>query len=167
MSNFNPYQAPQAAVVGAPGVAFEGERRATRGSRLAAAFLDGLVGPALIGIIAAVAIPNAQRAGAMPIAIGLVGVLGLAWIGFTLYLVATYGQTIGKRIMKIRIERPDGTVATFGRIFMRGFIPGLIGAVPAIGSIFALVNILMIFREDQRCLHDHIVDTVVMKVPAA
>jgi uncharacterized RDD family membrane protein YckC len=75
-----------------------------------------------------------------------------------------YGQTIGKRIMKVRIVRNDATRAGLARIFfLRMMVPGIIGAIPIVGHLFSLVNICFIFRDDRRCIHDLIADTVVVK----
>jgi uncharacterized RDD family membrane protein YckC len=73
------------------------------------------------------------------------------------------GQTIGKKAVKIRIVRTDGSRASGGRLVgARVLVPGLLGAVPVVGVFFGFVNILFIFRQDQRCLHDHIADTKVV-----
>lgn len=47
---------------------------------------------------------------------------------------------------------------------LRSFVNGLIGAIPCIGSIYALVDIVFIFREDRRCLHDLLASTVVVDI---
>jgi len=41
---------------------------------------------------------------------------------------------------------------------------GLIGIIPAIGGIIQIVNILFIFRDDRKCIHDLIAGTVVVSV---
>ena len=46
---------------------------------------------------------------------------------------------------------------------MRGFLPGLIGAIPLVGTVFSLVNICFIFREDRRCIHDLMAGTHVVE----
>ena len=33
-----------------------------------------------------------------------------------------------------------------------------------VGTIYGLVDVLMIFRASRRCLHDHIADTIVVTV---
>ena len=40
----------------------------------------------------------------------------------------------------------------------------LIGIFPAIGGIIQLVDILFIFRDDRKCIHDLIAGTVVISV---
>jgi len=169
MTDFNPYQAPTAVL--APQAAPEGVGElASRGNRLAAAMLDGLI-PGLAAVLVVVAFMQAPKGdeGSMTGAIvfgGLGGLIGLAWVVWNLILVSRYGQTQGKRWMKIRVERPDGTVASFSRIlFMRGMIVALLGAIPVVGGLVGLVDPLLIFREDRRCLHDMIADTVVRNAP--
>jgi hypothetical protein len=47
---------------------------------------------------------------------------------------------------------------------MRSILPGLIGGIPGVGPIFRIVDILFIFREDQRCIHDLMAGTTVIKM---
>ena len=66
--------------------------------------------------------------------------------------------------MKIRIvDVADGTNPGFARTFLvRGVVTGLIGSIPGVGPLFAILNVLFIFRDDRRCIHDHIARTVVV-----
>lgn len=144
---------------------------ADRGTRFAAVLLDGLIAfviMAVFGIIAAILVAIIGKENNAAI-IGVVGGLGaIVVIGFVvmqLVLIARYGQTLGKRIMKIRVVR-TGTdeKCGLGRYFwLRGFVTGLLGAIPFVGWLVSLGDPLMIFREDRRCLHDHIADTEVVK----
>ncbi len=80
-----------------------------------------------------------------------------------LILIATEGQTIGKKILGIRIAEMDDSVkAGFMRIvFLRSLIGrGLLGIVP----FYGLVDALFIFNQDRRCIHDKIGGTHVIKV---
>lgn len=91
-------------------------------------------------------------------------VLLVAYAIYNLISLATRGQSIGKRIVGIRIVTyPDcqnpGGVKT---IVLRGFVNGLIGAVPLLGGIYSLVDTLFIFSEGHRCLHDRIAGTMVV-----
>ena len=75
------------------------------------------------------------------------------------------GQTIGKKALKIKIVRTDYTQASLFRILLlRYAVMGLIGAIPLLGNVITLANYLMIFNKDHRCLHDHIADTIVVKL---
>ncbi len=71
------------------------------------------------------------------------------------------GQTLGKKIMKIRIVRfDDGSNPGFGRaIGLRVFLNGLLGFIP----FYALVDVLFIFGSQQRCIHDYIAGTKVVQ----
>lgn len=75
-----------------------------------------------------------------------------------------HGQTIAKRLLNIRIVRADGSRVGAGRMFgLRIVLIQLLYQVPLVGFVFMLVNILFIFREDQRCVHDLIADTKVIE----
>ncbi|WP_395339467.1 RDD family protein [Ningiella sp. W23] len=81
-------------------------------------------------------------------------------------LLYRYGQTIGKRFLKIKIVRRDGSRASFRRLLsLRIVLIQLLYQVPLAGSVFSLVNALFIFREDRRCIHDMIADTIVIDAP--
>ena len=157
---------------------------ATRGARFAATFIDGLaLGgiAAVIGIVAAIALPayatyqkRAAAAGAgvhasvgssaIAIVIGLVAFLAMvgAFV-YTAVLVYRYGQTIGKRVMGIRVVRTDGTRVGFGRfIFLRWLPITILGLIPLLGYVISLLDALLIFRENRLCIHDHFADTKVV-----
>ncbi|MBD3392455.1 MAG: hypothetical protein GF418_10265 [Chitinivibrionales bacterium] len=39
---------------------------------------------------------------------------------------------------------------------------GALQGIPILGSLFALINVLFVFREDHRCIHDLIAGTKVV-----
>lgn len=79
----------------------------------------------------------------------------------TVYLVARTGQTMGKRGAGIRIVRTSGApVGFFDGVVLRGWVVQTIGAV--IGLV-NLVDVLMIYNKDRRCLHDYIAGTIVIE----
>lgn len=79
------------------------------------------------------------------------------------FLVAKSGQTIGKKMQRIRIVRMDGKPVGFVHgVVMRSWI---LGAVSFLIFCLAPIDALYIFREDRRCLHDLIADTQVLKLP--
>lgn len=142
---------------------------ASRGIRLVASLID--MAPVLVamvvvgGVMVATGakdfdkLPESTQIG---VAAGL-GLLLLAVAVVQLYLLAKHSQTIGKRMCKIRIYdihsgRPADWIHT---ILLRIFVNGAIGSVPCVGGFYGLVDILFIFREDRRCLHDLIASTVV------
>jgi uncharacterized RDD family membrane protein YckC len=91
--------------------------------------------------------------------IGIMAILGI--MAYQIYLLHTEGQTIGKRAANIRIVEVDsGENGGFVRNFLlREFVNGLLAFIP----FYAIVDILFIFRDDQRCIHDHIAGTKVVK----
>lgn len=101
-------------------------------------------------------------------AILLASVLLLGLLIWNLVLLYQYGQTVGKRIIGIRIVRTDGTDAGLARILLLriillGVIGGIIGAfVEHLDLVFSLVNVLFIFGAARRCLHDYLADTMVV-----
>ena len=91
-------------------------------------------------------------------------VLALAWIGYTAYLVHKNGQTIGKKLLSIKVVRSDGSRASLARIFwLRNIVNAIPGAIPLLGNLYVLADHLFIFGEKRQCLHDKIADTIVVR----
>jgi len=142
---------------------------ADRGTRLGASILDSFVaaamiaGPAIVfGIAgAAAATPGASSAAGSIATVGLVlSLVGLiAWCWLTVRFVVKNGQSIGKKMLGIKVLRKDGTSASLGRvILLRNFVVALLGMIP----FFAFVDALFIFAESRQCIHDKIADTIVV-----
>ncbi len=88
----------------------------------------------------------------------------LAFVIVQVVMLVKNGQTIGKRMLGIRIVKLDGSNPGFTNvIIMRGILPGLIGGIPMVGPVFSLIDVLLIFREDHRCVHDMIAGTIVVE----
>ena len=80
-----------------------------------------------------------------------------------LRLLGRQGQSLGKKWAKVRVVRMDGSPASLGRqVGLRYIVNGIPGAIPMVGGIYSLVDILFIFRDDRRCIHDMIADTKVV-----
>ena len=94
----------------------------------------------------------------------LSGLLFLVLGIFQLVMLATRGQSIGKRLLGMRIvTHPDGqNPGGVKTILLRGVVPAVIGMIPVLGPLFSLVNVCFIFREDRRCIHDLIAGTQVV-----
>jgi uncharacterized RDD family membrane protein YckC len=137
---------------------------ATRGKRLLGATVDllfyGMAAALLIAI--AGSFKGVSTATDLP-APSYTGVSIILLVN--LYLLYQSGQTLGKKVAGTRIVMTDGSRAGLARILvLRMLAPGIIGWVPWIGFLFGLADTLSIFREDHRCLHDHMAGTIV--VPA-
>jgi uncharacterized RDD family membrane protein YckC len=140
---------------------------ADRVKRLVATLLDGLI----FGVTAAMAFGAGFLSGAgLHWGVGLLsgfGLMSIVWLGMLVcqcYLLAVRGQTIGKIVMGLRIVRfEDGGNPGFVKaVLLRTFLWALITAVPVVGTLIGVVGILFIFRDDQRCLHDHLAGTRVV-----
>jgi uncharacterized RDD family membrane protein YckC len=172
---YTPYAAPRAPLHEA---ADEGDVvLAGRLPRLLAVLIDAAMAAVPIGFIV-FAVFRQMRMSAIGVqglstgaTTGLVlALVLLAGIGiWNIVLLVQYGQTVGKRFVGIRIARPDGTKAGFWRIFlMRSLLMSLVQRVlgvasPLLALGFVLADVLMIFREDRRCLHDVVADTIVVE----
>ena len=130
---------------------------ATRKQRLTAAIADAvIVGvPYILGSLDVV--PDPLR---------LLGVIAsLALLVVQLVMVSKHGQTLGKRFAGTRIVMKD-TMENGGfvvNVLKRGFLNGLLSLIPG----YFLVDCLFIFREDRRCLHDMIANTIVVQAEPA
>jgi len=164
----NPYAAPSARVLD---VSNDGDQvLADRGIRLGAAIVDGLIiaGPMMLLLLLLPAMVGAK--GGQP-NFALVGGVGIGFVVFfvailivNMVLLHRYGQTVAKRLFKIKIVRGDGSRCSLLRIiFARALPMSLLGAIPIVGGLISLLDPLLIFRDDYRCLHDHIADTLVIK----
>ncbi|HNP63431.1 MAG TPA: RDD family protein [Woeseiaceae bacterium] len=80
------------------------------------------------------------------------------------YLLATKGQTIGKVAVGTRIVSiHDGSLVPLWKLMLLRYLPYFgLGYLPIGGQILSLVNALMIFKADRRCLHDHTAGTKVV-----
>lgn len=140
---------------------------ASRGQRLLAAFLDGLT-------ILVVTIPlmyftggfDGISSGQQPsflysLGIGFIGLV--VFLAINLNLLKSAGQTVGKRVVKIKVVTLDGELPTLGDHFLKRYaVYFLPGQVPVVGQFFSIVNILFIFGPQRRCIHDFAARTKVV-----
>jgi uncharacterized RDD family membrane protein YckC len=132
-----------------------------------ASILPGLI---YLGIAASMADNGGPRPRGDDAAFAMIGPIVLMGIGaFAITIVnwvmiSQSGQSIGKKIVGTRIVRLDGTLPGFGYgVAMRNWVPGFISNIPYVGFVFAIANILFIFGNERRCIHDHIAGTRVVE----
>jgi len=160
----NYYAAPQAAVADVGGLSAGDleSRKATRGQRLGAAMLDGViiaVGGVLVGIGGAAA--SKGEGGMVAVVLGMLIILGIFVVNCV--LLHQNAQTIGKKVLGIKIVRTNGDRIGLGRIIGMRILPiGVLGAIPYLGGLISLADSLVIFGAERRCLHDMIADTIVI-----
>jgi uncharacterized RDD family membrane protein YckC len=182
VSTPNNYAPPQSVVadISSIDVPFE---KATRLSRFLAFIIDGVVFsiPLLPFYIAGFgALMHARTNPQAFMATWLAGMLSagislyigslfyMALIVVTIVLVYRNAQTIGKKLVGIKVARTDGSRASLARIFwLRNVVNSIVGMmlliVPLVGGFYSLVDSLMIFGEQRRCCHDYIADTIVIR----
>jgi uncharacterized RDD family membrane protein YckC len=91
----------------------------------------------------------------------ILGLIAFAWLN--ILFVSRNGQSIAKKLMGIKVVRSDGSKASLGRIFwLRNAVNILIGIIPLLGSLYGLVDALLIFGAPRQCVHDKIADTIVV-----
>lgn len=117
------------------------------------------------GIVSAILIPGLQTSDLLYPVIGLLAAGLLGFIAYQIWLLTTQGQTLGKKLMGLRIvktsDMSNGGFVT--NVLLRTIASAAVTLVPIFGTLFALTNPLFIFRDDRRCLHDHIAGTCVIK----
>lgn len=177
--NFNPYAPPTANVD--QGLQTHGEEYvlAERGTRLGAAIIDGLLmvaallpGFLLMGVMTGFGnfgssgMLRGGNSGAVFLGFGMMGLMFLAFMGYQWYLISTTGQSLAKRWLGIKIVRVDGSEAGFVHgVILRSWVLGAMGQIPIVGPLVSLVDPLLIFGEERRCLHDQIAGTRVIVAP--
>jgi uncharacterized RDD family membrane protein YckC len=97
----------------------------------------------------------------------LIAAGGVAVFVVQVWMLSTRGQTIGKRLLGVRIVgyTDDANPGFLRAVGLRAVVPGLLGMIPGIGFVFSLIDVCFIFREDRRCVHDFIAGTKVVAVP--
>lgn len=162
---YNPYAPPTTAhdtSLDSPADDDEVVVLAERGTRLWGRFVDDLlVGVSFIPSL--FVIDDFKRDFAQSLMI--MGALPLMVLCAQWYLVATTGQSLAKRWLRIKIVRLDGSPAGFvSGVLLRSWVAFFLQCVPYVGSVIGLVDSLMIFGDQRRCLHDHIAGTKVVQV---
>ena len=125
---------------------------ADRSARVAAKIID--LPFTVASVLAASLVPSsAPSSEAVQLGLILVGVFGM--IAQTV-LLSNDGQTIGKKVMKLKIVRADtgrnGGFVT--NVLLRAVINGLLAFTTL--SIYFVADTLFIFSRNRLCLHDYV-----------
>lgn len=142
---------------------------ASRWTRVGAAFIDSL-------ILSVVMIPLAYYSGGFdglsqnpPVEAPFSYQILMAVLGFGLYCAVNWkflsesGQTVGKKILKIKVVYLDGSQVTVqDLVFKRYVFMITLGYLPWIGGILTMANVLMVFGKQKRAIHDRIAKTKVV-----
>jgi uncharacterized RDD family membrane protein YckC len=161
----DPYQTPSA-VVDDRHEASEG-RLASRWQRLGGAFIDAIIGFAIgLPTMFMLGIFDYMRKGiSPPFQVSLIG----AVVGFTAfalihgYFLKKSGQTIGKKVLGIKIVGIDNIQLSLPTILFKRYLPiTAVSLIPILGGLLSLVDILFIFGAKKRCVHDYIAGSKVV-----
>jgi uncharacterized RDD family membrane protein YckC len=174
MEELNPYAPPLADPV--PALMDDAELPpASRLSRLGAAIIDWLIITAILFVIQAVT-GTLQKTvnthgGGYFVSFHMAQTWFWTLIWFAVWALVNWmfllqGQTIGKRLLKLKMLRQDGSPVAMVRLLVhRSLVFTGLGMIPYIGWFIVLVDILLIFRPDRNTLHDDLADTKVVRLP--
>ncbi len=166
--------APPKADLTEPGNLDNGIVLAGRGERLVAAFLDTLLLMVLVYgaffIFGGASLFSRIDANTPPNPFAIMGAMFRSMApGYVILFVIqgwsmhVFGGTLGKKVMGLRIVRSDGTRPGFVRVFIaRGAAAMVPNFIPLLNLVWWLLDQLLIFRDSRQCLHDQMVDTIVV-----
>ena len=164
----NIYAAPQANLTQTSNDDKDDVTLATRWSRLWSSLIDSLT-------IMAVSIPTMYFTGGLELIIqgiqpSFIYNISIAALSITVFFIINFkllknqGQTIGKKILKIKIIDLNGNLPDFNTQILKRYATYFLpGQIPVAGQIFSLINILFIFGKKKRCIHDFVAATKVIK----
>jgi len=165
MSDNNVYSTPQSQLVDqvtadAP--------LASRWARLGASIIDSII---MMVVLLPVMFLTGGFDGIMEgVQPGFVYTLGMGLLGFVVFFAINYkflitsGQTVGKKVLEIKIVDLNGSVPLFQpQLLIRYAVYLLPGQIPVVGQFISIINILFIFGKEKRCIHDLIAKTKVVK----
>jgi uncharacterized RDD family membrane protein YckC len=167
MDDENPYAPPKATLALEEEVSGHNQL-AGRWPRFCAAIVDGAVATVygipvmfLLGIWGYI-----TRSQQPPMGL-LIAANAWAFLCFVLvhgYLLHRNGQTIGKKLLGLRIANLDGSVPDLARLLLLRYLPvSLITLIPVTGNYLSIIDVLFIFQASRRCLHDMIAGTIVVE----
>lgn len=168
MNEQNPYAAPTA------NLEIEGDANkpielATRGARFGGAIIDAVI--SILVTFPLIYITGywdnlMEGTSTTVMQTVMLGVLALVMY-FVIhgYFLARDGQTVGKKMVGTRIVSVEtDKILPLSKIFLLRVLPlNIVASLPIIGSLLAIIDVLFIFRKDQRCVHDLIAGTKVVK----
>lgn len=145
---------------------------ADRGTRLLAAILDGIivgVPGVVIGYFAGWISFEQEQSMELGSSLELFVLYVVIWMVVN-YNSLKFGQTIGKKITKIQIvDYETGNIPSLTNLIgVRYFAIWVIShaltlIMPLLALLFVLGNVVMIFGNERRCLHDIMAKTKVVK----
>ena len=123
----------------------------------------------ITGLASRIDVEQVLETGTVPLGLSLEAVATtlLVYVLINGYTLWYFGQSLGKRMMKIAIVTEGNRVPGFTSLVAVRYAPFQFAAQIAGLYLISLVDILMIFRNDRRCLHDLLAKTRVIDVSTA
>lgn len=87
----------------------------------------------------------------------------LLFFAVNAYWYFSFGQTVGKKVLSIRIVTLDYQLPEASYLVGRYVLNEGLIYVPVVGSLLSLVNALIIFGAERRCGHDLLLNTRVIQ----
>lgn len=142
---------------------------ADRGTRFLANLIDNVVviGPTLLAVFGFAAFAGNNEGRGDAVALLFLGLFGGFVVGGAIQIAmqVRFGQSVGKRLLKLKVVRSDGSPVELWRLILLRNVALHVAA--QVCGLVSLVDALMIFTADQRCLHDLMADTIVIDAPVA
>lgn len=140
-----------------------GASLASRGERLIAAIIDAVVMCVVLGpIMLVMGFMGIWGQSMLVNQIVSTIIAGAVFVGVN-YVFLKEGQTVGKKVLNLRIVGRDNQLKSVDELLLKRYAPVWgVGLIPYIGGLLALINVLCIFRDNRACIHDDIAETKVV-----
>lgn len=136
--------------------------KATRGSRFVANLVDNFLVILLpvLGFFIAASVSPRQGGEFNPLIFIFVAGAALLPCGAQLWAQIAWEQSIGKRMLGIKVVRLNGDPIELWRVILLRNV--VVQVVAQACGLIGLIDALLIFGDEQRCLHDYIADSIVV-----
>lgn len=140
---------------------------AGRWSRLGASIIDSLtVAPITVPLMYFTGAFEGVSEGGQSSLLYTYGISAIGIIAFIIvhgYFLVRDGQTLGKKILSIKIVTVDNRLPDISNLIRRYALFWLAPQIPVVGLFVNMINILFIFTKSKRCLHDYAGGTKVVQ----
>lgn len=135
------------------------------GQRVLARFIDGLVVGIPVSVVLTIVLNRMYTVPEEPPSLFPIWLATLPiFVAYEVVLVALWGQTVGKRMIGIRVAGPDGAVPGWARATRRFLLPFAAAMVPYVGLLLDIAVFLRAaFVPDRRGFHDLFAGTTVVR----
>lgn len=171
MSDEDIYKAPESNLMDENNTRREQEL-ASRWLRLGGAIIDGVIFMVLLmPIMFSLGIMDGIMEGQEPTFLMNITMMAISLLVYVVvqgYFLSTAGQTIGKRILGMRIVGyKTNQILSLSKIMSYRVLPiQLLSLIPVLGPLVGFIDVLSIFGAEKRCIHDYLAGTKVVKVQA-